>query len=168
MLKTAIPLAVLALCYAVFFVYVAESFDELPQKVASHFDFYGRANGWMNRDACVHFTVGLGFFVPALIIGLMAGAGKIPVSFINLPHRDYWLAPERRKAALAVLFRSSLWFAALNVLFVTGLHGLIVQANRPDGGGHLSGYGLVIVVGAYLAATVLWVMLLMRKFTTIR
>ena len=167
MAKLAIPLALLAICYVIFFAYVAGTYGELPEKVASHFDMAGHANGWMSRDSCVGFTIGLGILMPAFIVGVMAGAGKIPISFINLPHRDYWLAPERRKAALGVLFRYSLWFASLNVLFVTGLHGLIVQANRPGGGTHLSGIGLGMVVGGFLAGTAVWVLLLVRKFSKI-
>ena len=154
MAKLAIPIVLLAICYVIFFAYVAGTYGELPGKVASHFDMAGHADGWMSRASCVDFTIGLGILMPAFIVGIIAGAGKIPVSFINMPHRDYWLAPERRKAALAVLFRYSLWFASLNVLFVTGLHALIVQANRPGGGTHLNGPSLGIVAGGFLAGTI--------------
>ncbi len=53
------------------------------------------------------------------------------MSFVNRPHRDYWLAPERHRLALGTLRQFSLWFASLNVLFVAGLHWLVVQATRP-------------------------------------
>src|SRR5277367_5148881 len=103
--KVAIPLTALAICYILFFAYVIASYDDLPAKVASHFDIEGRPNGWMSREMCVGFTVGLGILMPALVVGMMGGAGRIPVSFINLPHRDYWLVPERRGPALAILLR---------------------------------------------------------------
>src|ERR1035441_10418639 len=110
-MKLIAPLFALAICYVLFFAYVITSYASLPAHVASHFDIEGRPNGWMSRGTCVGFTLGLGLLVPAFIVGMMAGAGRIPVSFINLPHRDYWLAPERRHAALAILLRYSLWFA---------------------------------------------------------
>jgi hypothetical protein len=166
-MKLIAPLLALAICYVLFFGYVACSYDDLPAKVASHFDFYGQPNGWMSRETCVGFTVGFGILMPVFIVGTMAGAGKIPVSFINLPHRDYWLAPERRQAVLAILLRYSLWFACMNVLFVTGLHWLIVEANLPGQGPHLSGLGISLVAGGFLAGTGIWVRLLLRHFSKI-
>jgi len=166
-MKLIAPLLSLAICYVLFFGYVISSYGDLPAKVASHFDIYGRPNGWMSREMCVGFTLGLGILLPAFVIGMMGGAGKIPVSFINLPHRDYWLAPERRKAAVAILLRYSLWFASLNVLFVTGIHWLIVQANASATERHLSGVGLAIVLGGFLAGTAIWLRLLLRHFSRI-
>jgi hypothetical protein len=167
MTRLAIPLTALAICYAFFFSYVIASYDDLPARVASHFDIYGQPNGWMSRETCVGFTLGLGVLMPAFIVGMMGGAGKIPVSFVNLPHRDYWLAPDRRQAALAILLRYSLWFACMNVLFVTGLHWLIVQANPPHQPPHLSGLGIALVAGGFLAGTGVWVRLLLRHFSKI-
>jgi hypothetical protein len=167
-MKLVAPILALAICYVFFFAYISASYHDLPAKVASHFDIQGKPNGWMSRDTCVGFTIGLGLLLPALIIGTMAGAGKIPVSFINLPHRDYWLVPERRQAALAVLLRFSLWFACLNVLFVTGLHWLIVEANLPGESPHLSGLGISVIAGGFLAGTAIWVILLLRHFSKIK
>ena len=167
MFRLALPLFLLAMCYASLVLYVHESYPLLPTKVASHFDGQGRPNGWMSRDLCVEFTLGLSVLMPGLVIALMAGAGRIPVSFINLPHREYWLAPERRRLALAVLLQYSIWFAAINVLFITGVHWLIVQANLPNHRPHLSGTDLATVVGAFLGSTVLWLVLLVRRFSTI-
>jgi len=167
MTRLAIPLTALAACYVLFFAYVLSSSGDLPANVASHFDIAGRPNGWMSRGSCVGFTLGLGILMPAFIVGMMAGAGRIPVSFINLPHRDYWLAPVRRQAALAILLRYSLWFACMNVLFVTGLQWLIVQANLPNQPPHLNGIGISLVTGGFLAGTAIWVALLLRHFSKI-
>jgi uncharacterized membrane protein len=167
MTKLALPLVILTICYVIFFTYLCSSYDDLPAKVASHFDIQGRPNGWMSRKTCVGFTLGLGVLLPAFIVGMMGGAGKIPVSFINLPHRDYWLAPERRQAALAILLRFSLWFACMIVLVVTGLHWLIVEANLSGEGAHLSGLGIGLVAGGFLASTAVWVRLLLRHFSRI-
>ena len=166
-MKLIAPLVLLAICYVLFFSYVSASYDALPAKVDSHFDLEGRPNGWMSRDTCVGFTMGLGFLMPAFIVTTMASAGRIPVSFINLPHRDYWLVAERRQAALATLFRYSLWFASANVLFVTGIHWLIVEANTSGRVPHLSGTGLALVVGGFLAVTGIWCGLLVRHFSKI-
>jgi hypothetical protein len=167
MSKLAVPVVFLAISYAFFFGYAAATYGELPEKIASHFDLHGNPNGWMNRADCVGVMIAAAIVVPALVIGSMAGAGHIPVSFINLPHREYWLAPMRRHSALAALLRYSIWFAALNVLFLTGLHWLTVEANL-HGGSHLNGTNLAILLAFYLAATIGWTLLLLRHFSHIR
>jgi len=166
------PIAALTICYALFFTCVIASYRDLPAHVASHFDLSGRPNGWMSRDSCVDFTVGLGVALPAFIIAMMGNAGRIPISFINLPHRDYWLAPERRRAALSLLLRYSLWLSCLLVLFVTGLHWLIVEANRqalrPHAQApHLSGIGMTLIAGGFIIGTGIWIVLLLRHFSRI-
>ena len=76
---------------------------ELPARVASHFDGAGRPNGWMARDGFVLFQCGL-----VLTLGALFGIGgrllKVtPNGWINLPNKNYWLAPERRAESVAVL-----------------------------------------------------------------
>jgi hypothetical protein len=45
--------------------------DQLPVRMASHFDAAGRANGWMTRETSLIFTVGfLAFLAAAFSIGL--------------------------------------------------------------------------------------------------
>jgi hypothetical protein len=167
MTKLAAPLTVLALCYVFFFSYVALSYPSLPARLASHFDLQGRPNGWMSRDTCVAFMLGFGVLVPAILVGTMAGSGRIPVSFVNLPHRDYWLDPVRRQATLALLRLYGIWLASLTVLFFTGLHWLIVQANRDPKAPHLSGHGLLFITAIFLAATGVWIARLLRHFSKI-
>ncbi len=164
-MKFLAPLSTLALSYVLFFGYLIGSYDSLPQHVASHFDFQGQPDGWMSRNDLVGFTVGLGIFMPAVLVGLMASAGRIPVHLVNLPNRDYWLAPERRKETSSVLLYYALWFASMNVLFVTGVHWLVVQANKAGGSQHLDETGIVIVLGGFLLGSGLWIGLLKRQFS---
>lgn len=167
MKSTVVPIVLLILSYAILFGYIAASYGEMPDKVASHFDLNGQPNGWMSRETCVAFTVAMGLIVPAAIIGAMAFAGKIPVSFINLPHKEYWLTPERRQEALGTLLRYSLWLAILTVLLLASAHWLIVQANQPGYNGHLETSHLLGVMGVFVAATVTWIALLVRRFKRI-
>jgi hypothetical protein len=166
-MKLAVPIIVLACCYVSFFGYIASSYNELPVRVASHFGIDGKPNGWMSRDACIAFNAGIAVIVPVIIIGTMAGAGKIPVSFINLPHKEYWLAPERRKDALATLLRFSLWLAILTVLLLTAMHWMMVRANTPNAKGQLDTGTFWMVFGGFLAATISWIVLLVRHFSKI-
>jgi hypothetical protein len=164
--KLLVPGLFLVFSYALFFGYLAYTYGKLPPKVASHFDVQGRPDGWMSRaeDAEILSTVAL--LVPAIVIGGMGGAGRIPVSFINLPHRDYWLAADRRKAAIAILVRYAIWFAALNVLFLTGAEILIDDANlyAPH---NLDMTRFTSGVIVYLVFTAIWALLLLRRFSKI-
>jgi len=163
-MKILAPIFALTLCYALFTAYLVLSYDSLPERVASHFDIHGQPNGWMSRQTCVGFTVGIGVFLPALVVGQMVFANRIPVSFVNLPHRDYWLAPERRKSTSALLLVYGLWFACLAVLFATGMHWCIVQANTTGGPSHLDYPGFFLVVGGFLFGTLIWIGLLLLHF----
>ena len=163
MLKLAVPLLVLAVAYAIFFGYLAETYNALPTKVASHFDVHGKPDGWMSRAADAEILSVVALLVPAIVIGGMGGAGRIPVSFINQPHRDYWEADNRRKTALGVLLRYGLWFAALNVLFLTGAQALIVEANvNPPHNLDMTHLATGVIV--YLVLTAIWALLLLRRF----
>ena len=164
--KLLAPGLFLVISYALFFGYLAETYRVLPAKVASHFDAHGRPNGWMSRTADAEILTAVAILVPGIVIGGMGGAGRIPVSFVNLPHREYWLAPERRGAALAVLLKYALWFAALNVLFLAGVQALIVEANLPTPH-NLDLHRLACGVIAYLVCTAIWTILLLSRFSKV-
>ncbi|HEX4141400.1 MAG TPA: DUF1648 domain-containing protein [Candidatus Methylacidiphilales bacterium] len=166
MIKLAVPLLFLAVAYALFFGYLAETYSALPAKVASHFDVHGHPDGWMSRAADTEILTAVALLVPAIVIGGMGGAGRIPVSFINRPHRDYWEDGGRRKAALGVLMRYAIWFAALNVLFLTGAQALIVEANV-NAPHNLDMSRLTSGVIVYLVFTAVWTLLLLRRFSKV-
>lgn len=72
----------------------------LPARVAVHFDLAGRPNGWSSSAGLLTSVI-----VQIAIMGtIFAVAGLlrcIPIVMINLPNKDYWLAPARRDAAFA-------------------------------------------------------------------
>jgi uncharacterized membrane protein len=163
-MKWILPCLALAFCYLVFGAYLFSSYEGLPARVATHFDIMGRPNGWMSRDGLIEFMLGFGILTPAFVVGSMAGVGYIPVSFVNLPNRDYWLAPERRRATSAILLRFALWLACILVLLFTGLYGLVIQANSPGYGRHLNGLGISLLLGGFLVGTLIWSLMLRRRF----
>src|SRR6185503_782071 len=87
-------------------------------------------NGWMSRSAHLVFTLVFGFALPLFLVGLIYIMRFLPASLMNIPHRAYWLAEERRRKTLAYLSRQSLWLACLSVGFIGGVHYVVVSANR--------------------------------------
>jgi hypothetical protein len=101
----------------------------LPERVASHFALGGKADGWITRDAYVLVILVAATLLPLIIVGLIVAMPRAFPRMVNLPNRDYWLAPERREDALAGLAGFGWVFACLVTLFVTGMHWTIVDAH---------------------------------------
>jgi serine/threonine-protein kinase len=102
---------------------------ELPEQVASHFDAAGAANGHMPRSAYLVIMLVVGIGLPALATGISWITLDRPNARINLPNRDFWLAPERRAATISRLRGGILRFSAMLVTFLCYAHFLVVRAN---------------------------------------
>jgi uncharacterized membrane protein len=133
----------------------------LPDMVASHFGPSGAANGFMPRASYVRFMLVLIVTLPVslgLLPGLLLG---VPGVRINLPNRDYWLAPERRAATIATLRRHLAGFGVLLLLFLTYMDGLTVRANQTfppalPGDWFIGGLIVFVVTAALWIGFLLW------------
>jgi hypothetical protein len=123
--------------------------DQLPERIATHFDGSGRPDGWASRGGYVVTMLLFGYGLAAFIIGILYASRFFPDSMVNLPNRGYWLAPARREEAMGVLLDYGLWMGALSIAFCAGMHGLILEANRNQPPA-LAGATLGLVVGAYV------------------
>lgn len=94
--KRALQLLLVILA-VVAWVQVPLALERLPERVATHFDGAGNANGWMTHDGLFAFWSGLVGFLLVMFGGLVTITSNIPDRWINLPHKDYWFAPERRR-----------------------------------------------------------------------
>ena len=131
----------------------------LPERVMSHFDFSGRANGWMTRDAFLGWQVGALIFLTVLFEGFALLQSRLPAELINLPHRDHWLAPGRRAATDAWISSLVLLPGCLLVIFFMALFHLVYRVNvegtrmlTPNPGWLAA--TLVLAVGALAAVTI--------------
>lgn len=125
-----VPLAIALFGYAAFLVGLAATYARLPERVASHFGANGVANGWMTREGYVWFMVGVGTFVTLTMLAAFGSIRYLPSSLVNIPRRDYWLAPERRDETARTLLRYGLLLVGLNSLFFLALHLLVAAANE--------------------------------------
>jgi uncharacterized membrane protein len=157
------PAFILALLYACFLGCWAWASSQLPERVATHFNGHGEPDGWMSRSANQTFMLLFGLCFPLLIVLLCYATRFMPSDLIHIPHRDYWLAPERRAETSNYLVDQSLWLACLAVCFVIGIQFSIVRANNQNPP-HLSMPIMLAVVGLFLAGTVICVVVLMRHF----
>ena len=110
-------------------VFVVATGGSLPPVVASHFIAGGVANGFMPRATYLRFMTALLVGLPLLIALLSSVMAILPINRINLPNREYWLAPERRRDTLAYLRKHGIHFGFILTLFLCFVHWLVVRAN---------------------------------------
>jgi hypothetical protein len=136
---------------------------QLPEHIATRFDFDGQASAWMSRPAYLVSMTGFGLGVPLLLMGLFWATRFLPAWFVRLPHKAYWLAPERRPETARYLGRHSVWLAAFTLAFITGANVLVVLANQ-NPSPHLSNALDYALTGFFISSTIIWTVVLLRHF----
>jgi hypothetical protein len=134
-----------------------------PGRVAVHFGPGGRADGW--GDSAAHslgLSVLLTFFL-IVFLGVPVWVKRLPAKWVNLPHRDYWLAPERRGEAQARLAGLLHRFGIVFSLFFLGVGGLVLQARSraPEQLDQSLFLWLMVLLMGYVAA---WLHAMWRAF----
>jgi uncharacterized membrane protein len=107
---------------------LAAAWPHLPERVATHFSADGAPNGW---------STPLGFLAPVIAILVLCTAlfliagwfDRLPDRMINIPNKDYWLAPERRAETFAALRDWLRWFLLAPMAFLVILFTRVLDAN---------------------------------------
>lgn len=135
----------------------------LPPVVASHFGPGGAANGFMGKELYTAFMLALVLGVPGLVASTTLLIRILPSQVVNLPNKQYWLAPERRAPTLEALASMSLRLAAALAVFMCFMHWLVVRANavQPP---RLQENWFVLGLLVFGAVTLTWLFLLYRRF----
>jgi len=144
-------------------VYLLTTIPSLPERVASHFGASGMANGYMSRDGYRIFIIAFAVGAPLFVVAVV---GLLPRAFpgaINLPDRDYWLAPERRDDTLGYLFGWACSLGSLLALFIAAIHSAVMVANAYEPP-RLPGTLFVILLVAFGVGMLVWVVALMSHF----
>ncbi len=157
------PILVLVLIYACFLGFWAWSGPQLPSRVATHFNFSGEPNGWMTRAGNQEFMLLFGFGFPLFLVFICWATRFVPTGFVNIPNRQYWLAPERREHTSSYLVHHSLWLACLAVLLCIGIDYATLEANK-QAPPHLSTPLVLLIIGLFLTGTAVWVVRLFQHF----
>ena len=144
-------------------MFVWHTSDGLPGLVASHFGASGVANGFMPLVFYVRFMIAFVIGLPTLVVLVAWYALGDSRTRINLPNRNYWLAPERHAETIAFLRAGLIWFGILLVTFLCYVHWLVVLANKAQPA-QLAGSWLVAGLVAFLAALLIWLKVLLGHF----
>ncbi|MEI7946433.1 MAG: protein kinase [bacterium] len=149
--------------YAAYVAMVLTTASQLPERVATHFGFEGRADGWMSRNVYQIFEITFPLVIGLIFTGTSAMIRFFPAKYVNLPRKDFWLVPERRALTASIIRSRMTWLACLMTLFFGGLHVLTLEANRVQPP-QLPMGGLLMVVMFFLISLMIWVILLLMRF----
>jgi hypothetical protein len=147
----------------VFIYYTSRS---MPPMVASHFNAAGVPTGFLPRDTYLLLMLVVVLLPPILLVIMPRIALRNPRARINVPHREYWLAPERREQTVQIISQHTTRFAGLLVGFLCYAHWLVVYANSSSPPTLSSGWLLAGLV-AFMGLTVRWAFGLMGRFRVI-
>ncbi len=111
------------------FVFVWLTSGLLPDITASHFGASGAANGFMPRESYLRFMLAFVVLLPLFMVLVTGAALRSPKARINLPNREYWLAPERRAETVRYLRLHMVRYGSMLVVFLCYVHWLVVVAN---------------------------------------
>ncbi|MEY4579051.1 MAG: hypothetical protein RL701_3754 [Pseudomonadota bacterium] len=159
------PLVLIAACLVTSIVRSVSVFRALPARMFSHFGPDGHPDGVMTRadffmvySVCCLGTLSLLLVIPVI-------AHMAPSRVMNVPNREYWLAPERperRQQLQDKLTLFSRWFAAALAVLFTGLLELVLRANLTNGVTQPS--QMHVLVAGFLCAVIGLSLILFRMF----
>ncbi len=142
-------------------------FPLLPDRLASHFNASGMANGWMTKTQFMLIYVVV--LLPALAIEFWVShriASK-PDARLNLPNKQYWLAPERRAETFAYFETFFAWYGCAFLFVAAFAMGLAMRANF-DSPPHLATGPIVSVIAGFIFFNIGAVIAMFRRFSTPR
>lgn len=122
--------AVLWLCFSLVAAGdVAYHYARLPERIATHFDAAGNPDQWSAKSQYVLTSSAIMAGILALFPFLQLLVHRLPGFLLNLPRREYWLAPEREGSTRRRL--GDMVHGLGLVMFATmmSLNHLIMQAN---------------------------------------
>lgn len=153
-------LPIVALAYVGFCLWLQ---PQLPDRVASHFNDQGAADGWTDRSGFTTLMLASGLGMAVVFAGIGYAIRFLPASLLNVPNRDYWRKPENHRRACGWIFGSFLWFGSALMIWQAALFHLVAKAN--DHSPAQLDNGKVMGIGTVLLAFVLfWVVALLRRF----
>jgi len=137
----------------------------MPVSIASHFNGDGEPNGWSSRTAFLGLYSSI-FIMVVLLFRFMPGfLSRFPDAMINLPNKDYWLAPGRRAATFSTIKDRFICLGNGLMTFLIVMFQLVVQANLTEGS-RLNSKALWILLSVFVVFTISWTVNLIRMLRT--
>ncbi|HEY9616658.1 MAG TPA: DUF1648 domain-containing protein [Microcoleaceae cyanobacterium] len=157
------PIYVLTAVMLVVILQTLYFYPQLPETIASHFDALGKPNGWSPKSVFFVIYAGVLALDAWLFWGMPQAIERRPDRQINLPHKEYWLAADRRADTFAFIREQLRWFGVANLLLMVCVFQLAISANlNPPP--KLPVVQIWTVLGAYLIYTIGWLVNFYQHF----
>jgi uncharacterized membrane protein len=156
----------LVLTLAAVAAHLAYYYPQLPDTIASHFGPSGQPDDWSSKRTYAAVILAIAAVLALAFLGIGLLLRRLPDYMINLPNRDYWLAPPRRDGAIATLMRLLHWFGLATLALLIAMNQLVFNANLHSPANLSSASWLLI--GAYLAFALVWTTGLLWRFRVSR
>lgn len=143
------------------------AFPQMPSRMASHFAASGTPNGWMTKEQ--FFVIYAITFLPAIFVEFWVG-GRIATKSdarINLPNKEFWLAPERRAETFAYFDSFFAWYGCALLALLVFVFGLAMRANLGSEPRLPAGPTLT-AVAAFVLFNVVAIVAMLRRFLTVK
>lgn len=162
-MKNLIPWSIVAVAFLTSIGLAIFGWMQLPEKVASHFDAAGQPDGWMSKTKFLAIMLAVHGFVVVTMLFVGRVMRYTPVSLLNFPNRDYWLAEQRREATIAETENMMAWIAAGSAIFIDVMFWFALEANL-DQGQELNSTATWIAVGILLVWLFAFLFVRLRKY----
>lgn len=136
-------------------VLILFSFAVLPDRVAIHFGPGGIANGWASRYVNAILMSGMHIFLFCSFWFAPRFMLVVSPRWINIPHKEYWLAPANQQRTLRIIENFMWRFGTVMLLFFLIMNLLILQANLAETV-KLNMQIYFPTMGAFFAYTIWW------------
>ncbi len=138
-------------------------FTQLPERVAIHFGGGGVPDSWASSGVNLAISIFLYAFLVIMFIGIPSTLKNIPLRFISLPNKEYWLTEERKESTIKLFSGFFSLFGTALIIFFLILGHLVFMANMSDPVA-LNESVVWISMGCILTFTIVWLIMLLRKF----
>lgn len=143
---------------------VAMYFHYMPLMSEKMMTQFGSSTGRSSQSSfTLQYVLAMGG-ISVVFLGIMWWIPKLPDRFINLPNKEYWLAPERRAATLESLGTHMLWMHNATLAFLLVVFYSIFRANLH--GAPKLGPGFWIAFAFYMLFTNAWGIALIVKYSS--
>ena len=137
-------------------------YPRLPAHLGAHFNFAGQVDSFMPKQAFMKLHLGLMVMMSVIFLGMPSLIVRLPPALINLPHKEYWLAPERCAHTMRVIQGSLVGFGDMILLFLLVVFREAMRASlMPEP--HLSNRVWVMLV-LLAGFVIVWTVRFMRAF----
>jgi uncharacterized membrane protein len=127
----------------------------LPDEVPLHFDGSGDPDHWGSRTEALVTMGAVGLLLALVLGGTAALTERMPVSLLNVPHKDWWTATPDREQRMRQMMRTDLYAlgAATMLLVALAVVGTVVAARSDE---PALGPFVYVGLGCYLVFVAAW------------